>query len=471
MFRYCYIGLSLVAIVIAVITVNAFGFADGLGIVTSLAVAFALPYAVARRCSWWSPGATVALCVVSLILVASAIDYMWSVSLGSGATLEMPMLKSDPSRYYRWALHHYDGRCPEPLTTFFGFPIIILVLWKVLGVSIVWPVAMNTSLTITAIAMSGGIAARLVKGRTRMAPTTAAMLAISLMCLHGFFLAQGIVILKEALIYVSMTMIMLGLLILQDEDTRQRQRTAMGIALYAGACVILALVRAKYINFAAFGIVLLAITRWRDRKPALAMLVGITAATWLLGMACSTTYNVSQQIDNVVGGSAMTRSFGVSGDSVHSIYMGWEDGYFYLPVWKKLLFLPFNCGIQYIIPFPWRTEEPTWQAVFPRIRAGWYLCGGLTIVYYLLVSWRKTLSVGLVAWWPVVCTIAIAYISAGGVSRYILCFQPMYLALAVYVIALVYSNLHRRVLLWGYALYLLLLVVALATGYALSSSF
>ena len=190
MFRYCYIGLSLVAIVVAVITVNAFGFADGLGIVTSLAVAFALPYAVARRCSWWSPGSAVALCAVSLILAASAIDYMWSVSLGSGATLEMPVLKSDPSSYYRWALHHYDGRCPEPLTTFFGFPLIILALWKVLGVSIVWPVAMNMSLTITAIAMSGGIAARLVKGRTRMNPATAATMAISLMCLHGFFLRR-----------------------------------------------------------------------------------------------------------------------------------------------------------------------------------------------------------------------------------------------------------------------------------------
>lgn len=454
------------ACVIIAVTLQSFGFHQGVLIITAMLVAATLPHAFASRLSWWSRGCSIALTIASIILVASAINYIWSVTLDCGATLEEPWLEAGSKRYYNWALHHYDGRCPEPLITFFGFPIIMLVLWKVLGVSIVWPVAMNLSLTVTAIIMSGNIAARLVKGRTSMSPTTAGMLAISLMCLHGYFLMNGIWILKEATIYVAMTMIMLGLLILQDDDPHNRRCTTKAIALYAGACIILALVRAKFINFAAFGIVLLAVVHWRDRKTSLFILVAITFVTWLMGMACSTTYNISQQVDNVTGGAAMTQSLGAPSYYILYYYQNWEDGYFYLPVWKKLLYLPFNCGIQYVFPpLPWRAEDATWLRAFPRFRVGWYLCGGLAIMYYLLVSWRKRLNVGLVAWWPVICTIAIAYITAGGISRYFLCFQPTYVAIAIYVIALIRDNTHRRTLLWGYVIYLILLATALITAY------
>lgn len=466
MSRYCHIALSLLAIVLAAITVSAFGMADGLAIVAALSVAWALPYAVARRSSWWTSGASIALCAVSLIVAASAVYYMWHTTIGCGATLEMPKLDSDASKYYNWALHYYDGRCPEPRTTFFGFPIAMLLLWKVLGVSIVWPVAMNVSLTITSIAMGAALAASFVRGRDLIAPATAATLTIALLALHGYFLSQGYVVQKEALVYVSMTMVAMGLFRINDTHCNRRQAIT-GVALYTLACIILALVRAKYINFAAFGVALLAVARWRTCWRSIASLVAVTFATWLMGMYCSTTYTVAQQVGNVVGGEYITLSMGVD-TGIQASYLGYMDGYFCLAAWKKVLLLPFTCGTQYIIPFPWGAESNDWTSVFPRVRLGWYLCGGLAMCYYAILSWRKGTHLGLVAWWPVVCAMGISYICAGTVSRYILPYQPMLTAIAVYVLAHIWTNRHRRPLATAYAAYAIILITALLIAWHIS---
>lgn len=466
MSRYCHIALAFIAIILAAVTVSTFGMADGASIVAALSVAWAMPYALARRCSWWSGGASLALNAVSLIIAASAVYYIWKYTLDCGATLEMPQLKSDSAAYYRWALHHYDGRCPEPLTTFFGFPIAMLLLWKVLGVSIVWPVAMNMSATIAAIAMGGSLAASFVRGRDLIAPSTAATITIALMGLHGFFLSQGYVVQKEALVYLATTMIALAFYKINDTACQRRQ-ALNGIVLYTVACIILALVRAKYINFAAMGLVLLAAARWRTRWRSMAVLTAVTFIAWLLGMYCSTTYSVAQQVGNVMGGKYITLSLGANTD-IQGSYLDYMDGYYCLPAWKKVLLLPFTCGTQYIIPFPWNPGSYEWTSLFPRVRVGWYLCGGFALCYYALLSWRRDTSLGLVAWWPVMCAMGIAYICAGTVSRYILPYQPMLTAIATYVIALAWSNRHRRLIAIASSIYIATLIAALLIAWYIS---
>lgn len=461
MFRYCYIALSLVAIVIAAITVSTFGIADGLSIVAAMAVAWIVPLAVARRCSWWSPACTMTYNAIALLIIASGIFYIWFRTLHfEGYTLEMPYLYQDGKKYYNWALNHYDGRCPEPNITFVGYSLVILGLFKVLGVSIVWPMAMNIMLTLTSVIMCGSLAATVTRGRTCMLPSHAATLAIMLLGTHCYFLSHSYLILKEASIYVAIGMMGMALVWLQDQSTQYR-RTLSAIGLYAGACIILALVRAKYINFAAIGLVLLTLQRWRTRWRSISVLASITVLAWLVGMWCSATYSVNQQIDNVVGGDAMTQSFGHVGN-IQGGYLGALGGYFHLPTWKKLLLLPVTTGTQYIIPFPWGETKDGWISIFPRIRMGWYLCGGLTIIYYLMLSWRRKHSLGLVAWWPVICYMGIAFICAGSVSRYILPFQPLFVAIAVYVVALIRTdNTLRRPLLTAYAVYAIALVTSL----------
>lgn len=463
MFRYCYIALSLVAIVIAAITVSTFGMADGLSIVAAMAVACVVPLAVARRCcSWWSPACSVAFAVVALVLVASAVNYIYASTLQQGATLEMPHLNSDAGGYYKWALHHYDGRCNEPLITFFGFPMAMLALWHVLGVSIVWPVAMNLMLTATSIIMAASLAVTFTRRIKGIPPSTTAAITMALLGLHGYFLSQGFVIQKEAINYVTITMIAIAFVKLHDKDTTRRQ-AVVAVAMYAVACLALALVRAKYINFAAIGVVVLALSCWRTRWRSLLALVAVTGITWYLGMYFSTTYSIEQQAYNVTGGEIMTLAF--SGDNYQGMYYGWMDGYFTQPMWKRALYLPFTCGTMSIIPFPWGAESSAWTSVMPRVRIGWYLCAGLMFIYYLMLSWRRKHSLGLIMWWPVICYVGISFICAGSVSRYILPFQPMFVAITVYVGALIRTDgTLRRPLLTAYGIYAALLAASLITA-------
>ena len=454
--------VGLLLAVVVVMPMCLFGIAQGAAIAVSMALACVVPLVLARRCSWWSLASTVAYCAVALFSVVSAIYFLYEVSVGSGATLEMPNLDCDARLYYDWALHYYDGRRPEPYVTFFGFPVLMILMWKALGVSVVWPSAFNLMLMLGAVAMSGSLAAHITRS-TAMKPTTAATMAISLMGLHGFFLSQGFVIQKEAIVYIAVTMVAMSLFRLQDASA-SRRKTVASVALYVGACLIFAPVRAKYINFALFGVGLLAISCWRTRWRSIVVMLVMTVATWYLGMMLSTTYNIKQQMETMAGGAEMTESFGMV-EGIHLDYLNWMGGYFSLPLFKKLLLLPFTCGTQFVIPFPWGAEDDSWGAWMPRIRLGWYLCGVLALCYYGMLSWRRRYSVGLVAWWPVICFVGIAYISAGTVSRYILPFQPLYTAVAVYVIACFRIPELRRPLLRAFVGIEVLLAVALVVAF------
>lgn len=467
MYRYCYIVLSLVAIVIAAVTVSVFGIADGFKTVAAMTVACAFPYLLARRCSWWTPACSVALMGSMLVLVACAVNHIWESTLRCNLMLDNPVLGPDATKYFRWALHHYDGRCEEPLITFCGFPLAILGLWRVLGVSMIWPVALNVMLTVTSIILGGRITVAFTRKIEGVTPSAAAAIAMALLGVHCFFISQGHAVQKEASMYVAMSMIALVFVELQQVPATRR-KALQWVCVYAAGCLLLAVIRAKYINFAALGIVLLAVGTWRKQWRSLAALSGITVATWMLGMYCSTTYSVEQQVYNVTGGEYMDLAFGKV-EGIQEQYLEMMGGYFGLPMWKRVLLLPFTSGVQYVIPFPWGAEKVLWGSIMPRLRLGWYVCGGLAIVYYAMLSWRRKHSLGAVLWWPVICFAGISFISGGTVSRYILPLQPTFCAIAVYVGALIYTGTHRKQLLAASGIYALLLVVALATAAAVMS--
>lgn len=466
MSKWFYLICTIAFALIATCTIQTFGMEQGCSILAAMLVASLLPHVVSRRCNWWSPLCSQVLTVISLILIASAIHYIWAKTLQCGATLEMPQLLSDDRGYYKWALHHYDGRCNEPRATFIGFSLVMLGLWKLLGVSIVWPVAFNLMLTLTAIIMCGSMAVKFTRKRTSMAAPAAGALAMSLLSLHGYFMSQGFVLLKEALVYVAISMVALSFINLQNNDSTPRH-SAINIALYTAACCILALVRAKYINFVALGIPLLAMSHMRNRTWKISTIIVVTIITWYMGMYFSPTYNITKQINNVVGGETMTQVMS-SDQSLHVNYLALMDGYFFLPVWKKILFLPFTCGTQFIIPFPWNISIASWEGIMPRIRLGWYMCGGLMLFYYCWIAWHRKESLGTITWWPLISFVAISYITAGSVSRYILAFQPIFVAIAIYIIALAKDNLHKTPLKIFYSAYLTLLLTALVISYNLS---
>ena len=177
---------------------------ESASIVLSLSVAYLIPrfiFTSSRQCCNWGKWMFL---VVATLLALYVVYSIKNYTLHDDFTLEQPDLHSDDGRYYCWALSHYDGRCPEPKIPFKGLPLLMLGLWKVLGVSIVWPLALNFMFTMLSIVITGKIAnACLATVFPNTKPSTIASIAMLMVALLGFFISQGVSIQKEAWLCVG----------------------------------------------------------------------------------------------------------------------------------------------------------------------------------------------------------------------------------------------------------------------------
>lgn len=177
--------------IISSMSLSFFSTKDAFDVILSLAFAYLLPRLIYSKirlnCSfgqWLLLFVGTTLAIYTIISIKS-----WTVDVGG--SFEYPDLKSDDAGYYRWALAHFDGRCPEPKVGFKGLSLFMLCLWKVLGVSVVWPIALNYYFIMLSIVMTGILSDRLLHDRLDMMNikniSVIAMLMVSLL---GFLLSQ-----------------------------------------------------------------------------------------------------------------------------------------------------------------------------------------------------------------------------------------------------------------------------------------
>ena len=448
--KWCLAAELLALLLVAVVTCCCMPLAQAARMIIALAVAYALPCWFYHHGDHATPLGRGVLLVAALWLAAIAIPFVWQCTVGSGASFAMPDLCCDANDYYNWALAQYDGSAVKPKMTFWGYPILIVALWKVLGVNVIWPVVMNVMATLFTIVLAGRLAARLdYEHRERVA--TLAMASLTLM---GFFMSQGAQMLKEPWVYLAMTLIAYGLMpasppapVLSKRKTTSRHYSLFIIhysLIYSLGCLILAAVRAKYINFLFIGLFMMLVaglmspqlpegganrcSPFRESGGLrLLLLFAITLFFWWLGMVMTDHYTIIQQVNNVTGENGMATIFAPEG-----VYQRILGDYFHYPVWKKLLYLPATCGVQWIIPFPWMPEgeHASWLSMVPRLRLGWYILSGVLLYFYLFRSWRRGWQWAIWAWFPMLCYVGIAYMTAGTVSRYLLAFQPWWMALS-----------------------------------------
>ena len=449
-------------LLVAVVTCCCMPLAQAARMTIALAVAYALPCWFYHRGDHATPLGHGVLLVAALWLAAIAIPFVWRCTIGSGASFTMPQLIGDANDYYNWALAQYDGSSVKPKVTFWGYSILIVALWKVLGVNVIWPVVMNVMATLFTIVLAGRLAARIDFERRERVAT----LAMAFLVLMGFFMSQGAQMLKEPWVYLAMTLIAYGMMpaspppaplkvrppksplkrgTYRDADTLHSPLFRGGwggryALVYALGCLILAAVRAKYINFLFIGLFLMMVAGLRSpqaplkggvqgasRTMRLSLLFVITLFFWWLGMKMTDHYTIIQQVNNVTGEGGMATLFAPEG-----VFQRIIGDYFQYPVWKKLLYLPATCGVQWVIPFPWMPEgeQASWLGMAPRLRLGWYVLSGVVLYFYLFRSWRRGWQWAVWAWFPMLCYVGIAYMTAGTVSRYLLAFQPWWMALS-----------------------------------------
>ena len=204
--RLMLLAEALLFITLMVFASRLFGMGDGLKITMAYLVAYLVPRTVVRRDIGWSWVSSAVLLVLAGILVYIDFRRLVHYTLFDGYSLEIPNITGDARSYYKWALHQYDGRLSASNMLFPGYGFLMVGLWKLFGVSVVWPQAMNLMFTLTSVAFTGKLTRRLLSHRVRVAPRYLLMAGLLLSCLLTFYLVVGTLLLKEASVFLGTIM-------------------------------------------------------------------------------------------------------------------------------------------------------------------------------------------------------------------------------------------------------------------------
>ena len=453
--------------IIAAYASRYFSFAESCDIVLALGAGYLVPrlmYSQSKmRCNWgqWI------LLAVGLLLALYVIHSLKVWTTHESFTLEEPELHSDDGQYYSWALAHYDGRCPTPKLSFKGLPLFMLGLWKVLGVSVVWPMALNYMFALLSIVITGKISHRVLSHHfPTIKPSTISACAMLMVPLLGFLVSQNLRIQKEAGCTLGIVMVGYCLAGFAERNNLTKNEKRRDLAVFVIGTVILALVRTNFAYFAMIGAAMMALARhhaqWKRGSLLALIALAITVVFSILF-----SYTFGQQYRTVDGGDAMARAFKIG--IVQQPYFTLIGDYYHYPEWKRLLLLPITAGVQYIIPFPWLydLENADIMSILPRMRVMWYFVGGTCIYYYLYINGLhyKQNNLGMWAWWPLVTFLGIAFITGGSVSRYVLPLQPLFVVIALYVLLQVKIGNYRRSFAIWMAVYVLMLIATLILCY------
>lgn len=444
--------------ILAVVVSSHFGLADGVRVTVAYLAAYLTARIVLTRARHSSLPALVILLALTVFLIWINYKRLLHWTFFDEYSLEEPNLVGDGRSYYKWALNKYDGRVPPARVIFPGYPMLILALWKVLGVNVVWPQALNMLFTLCSVVLTGMTTRRLLAHRVTAHPATLLWCGMALTCLLMYYFVMGTAVLKEASIFIAIAMAGFALAAMGAGDS-ERHHPWRDMALFAAACLLLALVRTTYIYFIAVGVAVMALSRPRRDWPMLLAMVAIIVVALLVGNQFS-RYSFSRHVEIAGGGWNMQR-FYVTSES-QRFYHYLLNYYFLYSPGHKVLMLPLTMGVQFIIPLPWNYyENPLIINRIARMTYGWYIVGGTALFYYLLISWRRNANMGCWAWWPALSFAAMAYVMAGSVARYVTPIQPLFVPVAVYVLCRVRQGHDRRAFGWWCAAFVLLLAVAL----------
>lgn len=449
---------ALALVILAVVASRHFGLADGLRITAAYGVAYAVPRITLSRSKGASWQACMVLFVLAVALIAVEYARLERWTLFDEFSLQMPNLSGDSRNYYKWALNKYNGSVEPGRVMFPGFPLIMVGLWKVFGLNVVWPQALNLMFTLTTVVLTGMTTRRLLAHRVSQSPQALTTIAMVLSCLLAYFLMLSSNMLKEGSICCAMAMAGFSLSALAADDV-ERHRWVRDMLLFVLACLLIAMVRTTFLYFIALGVVVMGLPKWRRDWRAAAVMLAVVALMLVLGNHLS-SYSLNRHAEIASGGWNMQR-FYVTSES-QQFYHDLLNYYFLYSTWHKLLMLPLTMSVQFIIPFPWiYYENQSFLNLLSRMTYGWYFVGGTALFYYLFISWRRGQGMGVWPWWPAAAFAVIAYVMAGSVARYVIPIEPLFVPVAVYVLCRLAEGRWRKAYIVWTIFFIILVASAL----------
>ncbi|MGM9803112.1 MAG: hypothetical protein ACI308_02940 [Muribaculaceae bacterium] len=465
--RLVIIAEVLVFAVIILISTHVFALADAAMLITLFTAAYLVTRITYSRMRHHSAVGVLALTAAWLTMSLLGINYIARSTVYIGHPFSDPLLWNDAMLYFDYAKSIYlNTPFTYSIEPYPGIALLTVLTWHVFGMNIVPPLAVNMMLTLFTIVLTGVLTYRLLEGRTSQSNQWVAGCAMVAAATLFFMLSHGTQLLKEPLCYFGVIVGALSLV-------RLHRRTSANviwqpIAMFVAATLIIAFTRTTYCLTLLAGAALMLATcrrQWRTLLPMLALGTATYVCLTMFGHAITfgsyPTYFSPEQADAISYQYIIGDNQAALGTIVGS--------YFNLQWWQKLLWLPFTCAVQFIIPFPWVTGHCTISEVVPRISFFWYAIGGIAIFYVAWLSWRKSTSLGWWTLWAIMCFAMPAYVVAGSVSRYALPFQPLFIPMAIYVIALLRQGMHRKPFAIFATAYVLVIAVTLTVCHHLQS--
>jgi hypothetical protein len=462
-----YTGEAILLVTLVVLSALLVGGKGALQLTLSLAVAFAVPMLIYGRTRGAGNGGMWVLIAASLLMSVGIIINVWQYTVLAGTDVAHPVMKNaDAFRYFNFAI--YLSGLPSDIHNvgYVGLSVLTMLLWKVLGISIVYPLAMNMMLTLIAIVLSGKITARLLAGK--MDGQKAEFLAMLFTAAVCYFLGCATILLKEPMIYVGVALVGYALAGFA-KSTTLKWLGWKDIAAFAGGCLLLASVRNTMLYFMAVGIIILTFTSIKLLWRQSAVLLAIAAVIFALG-AQFAHFSPDEHV-GVIKGDAASEDYLVSNEqSAYSTRLG---NYFSYSSVKRALLLPVTCTVQYVVPFPWNFGRDTvygYSEAYMHVGYPWYAIGGLILFFFIAVWWRKG-SGGLNLWalWALACWAITAYLFAGSVSRYVLPFVPLLVPMAVDIVDELENKRRTAAFKYWVAIYVIILAAGLIVCHNISA--
>lgn len=415
-----------------------------------------------NNAGWWT------LLIVSMVLSIGVVANVHYFTIYSGGTTQLPILHNpDAFRYYYDALYtvgHSAGVAVDVKNH--GYGMLISWIWSITGETIVAPMVLNMLFVLIGIILSGGITYRILQGQTPRSDSwiaTCAMIMTSSVC---YFLNSGTLLLKEAGLIFSFSLIAYVIVSISQSDISKTRLIKLFALFFVGG-ILLTILRFNYLIMVVVGIVMM--TKWQKRNMVLSgVLLLICVCCWFgeSTFLYSDYSQMPQVATKIIGGKGLNGYFFI-GNEDHQMYNMMVDGYLGYPWWKKVALLPMTATVQYLIPLPWGFCDDIqfgYTLAYAHISYPWYLIGGLILYFIVFEMRRASIRLQRIIIWGMLMWLVPAFLFAGTVSRYALPLLSLIIPAAVFVVAKwqELNKLRLKVWCWSYGM---LLVIGLALGY------
>lgn len=387
---------------------------------------------IASRTGWYTLFS--AMVLLSLGFAAN----VWYFTVCSGGTPADPVLNNNDA-YVAWR-HIIEVRTGEPFVGDLfdtgasrqGYGVLMGWLSAVLGLDIGTLLVVNVFAVLMTIVLSGMIAVELIgtdaDDQSRRRIGGLAMLMTAAIC---YFLASGVILIKDALSCMTMALFVYGVLRMRcqafEDSIRFRTVTS---AVVAAALLLAFQIRPNFLPMMILGFIILG--SYKRRSSLYACMAGSVLAAGL--------YYISEaMLDTAPSFTALaTHSEDIIDENSARLdgYTSVVGGYIGKPFYAKLLQLPVSAAVQFLTPLPWGfTKHIVFgpSQIWSHVSYPWYAVGGMAIYYMLFCLRRSPDMLARTCCYGVLLTLITAYATGGTISRYCLPWLPLLVPAAVWV--------------------------------------